>query len=202
MRTDRVPNEALLEAGLALMQQAGKGLEKVPTNSRAMMYRLRDGETVRVRTCNDHILVVLADSADEGARLNIEGTDHLLIVMPETPRISGPIIGYLVPTSIAVDAVRRTHAEWLASSPNTKGTNRTWNIWFDDESPKAGGFAKRWARYRLTGSATTNPRAGSVAPLGSARGGKLGEVIAAARKQIADAAGVPMDAVKITVQLD
>lgn len=202
MRTDRVPNEALLEAGLALMEQAGKPLEKVPTNSRAMMYRLRGRETVRVRTCNDHILVVLADSADEGARLNIEGTDFLLIVMPETPRTAGQIIGYLVPTLIAADAVRRTHAEWLASSPNTKGKNRTWNIWFDDESPKAGGFAKRWAQYRLTGSATTHPITASATPWGSARSGKLGEVIAAARQQIADAAGVPMDAVKITVQLD
>ena len=95
-----------------------------------MQYALPNGETVRVRTCNDHVLVALAASARKGAALNIEGTDHLLVVMPEIPRTGGSVIAYLVPTEIAVEAVRTTHADWLASNPNTKGKNRTWNIWF------------------------------------------------------------------------
>jgi hypothetical protein len=87
----RVSNESLLEAGLTLMREAGRPLERLPTNSRAMKFSLSSGETVRVRTCNDHVLVVLADRAEKGARLNIEGTDYLLIVMPEVPRTIGAV---------------------------------------------------------------------------------------------------------------
>jgi len=192
MRTGRIPNEALLEVGLTLMMRAGRPLERLKTNTRSMQYALPNGETVRVRTCNDHVLVALAASARKGSALNIEGTDHLLIVMPEIPRTAGAVIAYLVPTPVAVEAVRTTHADWLASNPNTKGKNRTWNIWFDEAS-KAGGFAKKWAMYRLPGSASTLKS--------TAASGTLGDVIAAAKQQIATAAGVPIDAVKITVEL-
>ena len=196
MQTGRVPNEELLEVGLSLMKRANRPLERLKTNTRSMQYALPNGETVRVRTCNDHVLVALAASARKGAALNIEGTDHLLIVMPEIPRTAGSVIAYLVPTKVAVDAVRTTHADWLASNPNTKGKNRTWNIWFDATS-KAGGFAEKWAKYRLPGFVSTlrltpSPTAASVT---------LGDVIAAAKQQIAAAAGVPIDAVKITVDL-
>ena len=89
MQTGRVPNEELLEVGLSLMKRANRPLERLKTNTRSMQYALPNGETVRVRTCNDHVLVALAASARKGAALNIEGTDHLLIVMPEIPRTAG-----------------------------------------------------------------------------------------------------------------
>lgn len=199
----RVDNQALLEAGLQLMKQAGKPLERLPTNSRAMKYSLSNGESVRVRTCNDHILVVLAESASPNAKLNIQGTDFLLIVMPEVPRTPGAVIAYLVPTVVAVEAVRRAHAEWLASGPATKGNNRTWNIWFSDDAAKSGGFAKKWAQYRLSGSVSTRTEGlpDSAVREGRRTSNKLGDVIAAAKKQIAEAAGVPLDAVKISVEL-
>ena len=196
MQAGRIPNEELVEIGLSLMKQANRPLERLKTNTRSMQYALLNGETVRVRTCNDHVLVALAASAKKGAALNIEGTDHLLIVMPEIPRTAGPVIAYLVPTDVAVEAVRTTHAHWLASNPNTKGKNRTWNIWFDKGSV-AGGFAEKWAKYRLPGSATTL----GPTPSPTAGRGTLGEVIAAAKQKIAAAAGVPIDAVKISVEL-
>lgn len=198
----KVDNEALLQAGLEAMAAAGKPLTKLPTKSRAMKYALADGKTVRVRTCNDHILVVLADSAGKSANLNIEGTDYLLIVMPEVPRTPGPVISYFVPCEVAVEAVRRTHAEWLASKPNTKGDNRTWNIWFDDNVSKAGGFAKKWAQYRLTTSGTTESLVRGAESTPHAYGKQtLADVIAAAKLQIAAAAGVSPDAVKITLEV-
>jgi hypothetical protein len=86
MNGDRVPNDALVGAGLKLMRDAGMPLERAPARGRAMIYRLSNGQTVRVRTCNDHVLVVLADESSETAKLNIEGTDHLLVIMPQTPR--------------------------------------------------------------------------------------------------------------------
>lgn len=196
MRTSRIPNETLLEAGLTLMKQTGRTLERVKTNTRSMQYVLPGGETVRARTCNDHVLIVLADSPKQGAALNIEGTDHLLIVMPEIPRTPGSVIAYFIPTTVVVKAARRTHADWLASNPNTKGENRTWNIWFD-EAAKAGGFAEKWAEYRLCGSASTLTLTSAPASVATT----LGDVIAVAKQQIAGAAGVSIDAVKITLEL-
>ena len=71
-----------------------------------MLYKMSDGQTVRVRTCNDHVLIAVADSPNPGARLNIEGTDWLLIVMPEVERTAGNIVAYLVPVQEAVAEVR------------------------------------------------------------------------------------------------
>src|SRR5690348_13725398 len=104
----KVPNFELLQAGIRLAEDNGIHLTRLESKSRAMVYRAPNGETVRVRTCNDHVLVAVASSPDESAKLNIEGTDKLLIVMPQVPRTSGPVVAYLVPTAVAVDAVRST----------------------------------------------------------------------------------------------
>ena len=176
-----------------------------------MVYALENGQKVRVRTCNDHILVVVADSPKPDARLNIEGTDYLLIVMPEKPRTRGAVIGYLVPTTVAVEAARRAHSEWLATSPATSGNNRTWNLWFDHLPTPHGDFATKWQQYRLGARASTTVAGTEEARVTtrkrpaeapqSQRGLSLGEVIAESRKRIAEAAGVPIDAVKISVNL-
>jgi len=193
----RVSNESLVAAGLELMRVAGHPLKRLNTGNRAMKYTLPNGQSVRIRTCNDHVLVVLAESVEPNAKLNIEGTDHLLIVMPRSPRAAGPVDAYFVPTVVAVEAARKAHAEWLASKPSTKGNNRTWNLWFDDQV-SSGGFAKTWAKYRLAGEASTS----NVAQSASGGPRSLGEVISTARQEIAIAAGVSVDAVKITVALD
>jgi len=193
----RVSNEVLAAAGIELMRLTGHSLTRVSTGSRSMKYTLANDESVRIRTCNDHVLVVLAENAKPNAKLNIEGTDHLLIVMPRIPRTDGPVDAYLVPTSVAVDAARKTHSEWLASRPSTKGNNRTWNLWFDDQAV-AGGFAKTWAKYRLAGEVSTS----KVAQKATSGARSLGAVISAARQDIANAAGVSVDAVKISVVLD
>jgi hypothetical protein len=165
-----------------------------------MKYRLPDGDTVRVRTCNDHVLVVVAESTRKDAALNIDGTDHLLIVMPEVAREPGPVIAYFVPTAVAVRAVRKAHSDWLDSNPSTKGNNLTWNLWFG-EAAKAGGFAAKWNQYRLPGRASTLAL-GSHSELGHSDTRPLGAVITEARKAIAAAAGVSIEAVKISVELN
>lgn len=200
---DRIPNEQLVAAGLKLMEENGKPLTRIPTKGRAMIYRTENGETVRIRTCNDHLLVILADRDEADARLNVEGTDHVLIVMPETQRTHGPIAAYLVPASIVVDAARTTHRNWLATNPNTKGDNRTWNLWFDESGPaKANGYAEKWAKYRLPGNVSTIPKPELPNPPAmSANGLKLGDVIAIAKRQIAEVAGVSPDAVRISIDL-
>ena len=88
-KTNRIENDTLLKAGLELMQASGKPLTKLASKGRAMLYQLPSGETVRARTSNDHILIVVAEKPTRDARLNIEGTDWLLIVMPEIERSHG-----------------------------------------------------------------------------------------------------------------
>ncbi len=200
--TDRVPNELLLNAGLSMMATEGNPLQRIQTGTRSMKYKLTNGKTVRVRTCNDHVLVVLADSPEPGAKLNIEGTDYLLIVMPEVPRQRGPVIAYFLPASTAADDVRRAHADWLASGPATKGNNRTWNIWFDDGPAVWFGFAQKWSKFRVGGHAEAQENASTPKVAIEPDERSLGAVIAKARSDIATAAGVPVEAVKITVALD
>ncbi len=193
---EKVPNSHLLDVGLKLMEQNGKPLKKLASKGRAMLYQLNNGETVRARTCNDHILIAVADSPAENAKLNIEVTDWLLIAMPETPRTAGDVIAYLIPTHIAVKEVRDTHRQWLATNPKTRGDNTTWNLWFDDAGPeKAGGYARKWSQYRLQGKKSTdsiNPgRHESVNPVKAE--------VDAARARIAKVAGVPVESVRISI---
>ena len=169
-----------------------------------MLYEMPNGQSVRVRTCNDHILVVVADKPTTDASLNIQGTDWLLIVMPEIERAEGKIIAYLVPTEEAEAAVRKSHGKWLSSNPNTKGQNTTWNLRFS-HSPSAmtgrtgkQGYHKHWARYRLEGEVTTEDIAGAHFGRASEPGSILTEV-ENARWRIARAASVDVESVKISI---
>ena len=204
-KPDRIDNEVLRDAGLALMRENGKPLTKLPGPGRSMRYAMPNGEEVRVRTSNDHILIVVADRPSADASLNIEGTDWLLIVMPEVERKAGNVIAYLVPTEEAVEAVRESHQAWLSSNPNTKGKNTTWNLWFDAPSGMASrdekqGYADKWTKYRLEGQVSTEE-------IMSAQGGQVSEPesikaeVEAARSRIARAAAVPPEAVEISIRL-
>ena len=191
----RIDNSALLNAGLELMRQNGTPLTKAPSKGRSMLYTMPNGESVRVRTCNDHILITLADKASDDARLNIEGTDWLLIVMPEEERTHGKVIGYLVPTEEAVAQARQTNRAWLDSNPNTKGDNRTWNLWFDSTHHISSGFAQKWAEYRLQGEAfTISEEAGEASPITDIKA-----EVDAVRQRLAKVAGVSSEAVKISI---
>lgn len=196
---DRVDGADLVEAGLAAMEAVGKSLTKLPSKGRAMLYGLPNGETVRVRTCNDHLLIVVADRPDANANLNIEGTDWLLVVMPEKERTPGNMVSYLVPTSVAVAEARRTHREWLDSAPDTKGDNRTWNLWFRADGPgKANDYAAKWAGYRLNATPATKSET-MPKPAPARPGGNIKEEVEKARRRIAEVAGVPVEAVRISI---
>src|SRR5205807_8783352 len=95
---ERIESEILVQAGLAAMNQSGKPLSRLPSKGRAMIYSMPDGQTVRLRTCNDHVLIVVGDTAAPDTRLNVEGTDWLLLVMPEIERAPGKTVSYLLPT--------------------------------------------------------------------------------------------------------
>ena len=50
VKSDRIDNDVLREAGLALMRENGKPLTKRPSPGRSMHYTMPSGESVRVRT--------------------------------------------------------------------------------------------------------------------------------------------------------
>ena len=150
----------LRRAGLELMRMNGKNLTKCISRGRSMIYEMTNGQKVRMRTSNDRTLIVNLNEVDE---LDIEiedtKTEWLLIVMPEIKRTAVRISAYLVPTKDAGDEIRRTHLAWEASNPNTKGSNTTWTLRFD-EYRMIGGYADKWEKYRLKGKViNTEPMA-------------------------------------------
>ena len=206
-RYSRVDNDVLVKAGLALVSKNGNPLTKQPSRGRSMIYRMKSGDSVRIRTCNDHVLVVIADDPqDINSKLNIQGTDWLLIVMPEIQRTAGRVISYLVPTDVAVEAVRKSHQAWIDSEPDTHGANTTWNLWFDISSSYSGTearilkheFERRWEEYRLKGSVLTSDFTEVQDDEEITIGGIKAE-IEIARRRIAHLARVEPQAVKISV---
>ena len=203
-RRERIDNEVLQKAGLVLMHENGKTLSKVPGPGRSMVYTMPNGDSVRLRTSNDHRLIVLADKPTEDAELNIEGTDWLLIVMPEVERKGGNVVAYLVPTKDAVEAVRERRRDWLSSNPKTSGKNTTWILpfsrFYSGSVAEEGkyNYSKNWAKYRLEGEVSTEDRERLLG--GSSKVDGIRAEVEAARKRIARAASVPSEAVRISIE--
>jgi hypothetical protein len=193
---NRIESRALVEAGLAVMEKAGKPITRLPSRGRAMIYALPDGKTVRVRTCNDHVLIVPSDGPEPEAKLGIEGTDWLLVVMPERERTQGKIIAYLIPTAEAVAEARRTHRDWLDSNPNTKGDNRTWTLGFQADGKNENNYSVVWAKHRLDSAVAVFDTAKTQA---AAEPSNIKVEVENARRRIAKVAGVPVEAVRIMI---
>ncbi len=210
MKAPKIPSSTLRDCALEQMKKNGTPLKAVHSGSRAMLYEMPDGRSVRIRTSNDPILVVAAESSEMDARLNIEGTDLLLITMPEKPRTPGPVKSFLVPADIAVNAVRDSHKKWLSTNPNTKGDNRTWNLWFDNTGRPSGGYAEKWSTYLLSESAdslseetltdTLAPSTLSI-PGATPRKETVADVIEGARQKISNLTGMPLDSIQIDIKL-
>ena len=203
---DRIDNEVLLNAGLVMMRNNGKSLKKISSPGRSMIFAMENGETVRVRTCNDHVLIVVADKPAENANLNIEGTNWLLIVMPAVERTAGRIIAYLVQTEIVASAIREGHKNWLNSNPNTKGKNTTWNLWFDknyygnDGRLEKHKYFEKWAEFRLEGEVSSLEIENELISQQQGNSVTIKKEIETARRRIAHAAAVLPEAVKIFVE--
>ncbi len=197
----RVSNRVLLAAALKLMRNNGYSLTDKYTAGRSNIYEMSDGQTVRVRTSNDPILVVLAEAPEPDAKLNIQGTDWLLFVMLEKKRTEGNIIGYLVPTQKAVNDVREAQQNWLSTRPNTKGNNRTWNIWFDESGRKTSNrYAEKWVDYRLEGTVSTHDVAAASSP-SEKPAFEIGQEIAAMQARIARGTGLPPNFIKVSIEI-
>lgn len=197
----KVDKEELLQAGLRLMQKSGKPLKKAPSNGTAKIFSLPNGETVRARTCNDHIMIVIADEPHLDAKLNIEGTDWVMLTMPETPRTPGPVVVYLLPTEKLISDARQSHGAWLKTHPRTNGRNTTWNLWFEGEGHPWNGYAKKWEEYRIPGAASTSDikTEGLSDTELKPNPSLLKDEIGLSRERIAKLAGVSVEAVRVSI---
>jgi hypothetical protein len=199
-----VESSALLAAALELMKQNGKPLTKRPGRGPAKLFALPGGDTVRVRTSNDHILVVTADQpSPQSAKLGIEGTAWLLLVMPVTERTPGDVVAYLVPTEKAVADTRAEQQKWLDAGANTAGDNKAWALYFGEKRPAyATDFQDAWRGYRLSGNIMIAPDGSLVQTAERGHTPEIGSIqaeVERARQRISTAAGVAPAAVRITI---
>jgi hypothetical protein len=76
-------------------------------------------------------------------------------------------------------------------------------LWFRTDGPeKASGYNEKWAKYRLAGTANAEAAPSAFLPSsGSKHSSGIKETVEGARKEIAEVAGVPVEAVKITINL-
>ena len=116
---NKIDNNLLREAGVELMKKNKMPLSNI-TCGKSMIGFTPCKKSVRIRTCNDHRLIITAKQPDPNARLNIEGTYWLLMVMPEHERTLGKIIGYLIPIAEIKEKMKMSHEAWLGTKPQTK----------------------------------------------------------------------------------
>ncbi len=155
MKSKRRHTEIFRKFGLDVMKKCGKPLTK-QSNTKALIYELANGESVRLKTNKNRVLIAKTDGPNIDAKQNLEVTNWILLVMPEVKGALDPVAAYLLPTSIVVDAFRSSHGKWLANpDTKTKGTNMTWVLRFDgshsgrSDKNELYGYADRWNIYRL-----------------------------------------------------
>jgi hypothetical protein len=171
-----------------LMSQTGRPLERLQGVSGRRgpvkeIYRMPNGQTVRLRTNRKRTLMTKADGPGSDDVLNFEGQQDFIGLVIPGPRDS--VECFLVPSDVAVEALRASHREWLSSHPGSTSDVRA--IHFDGDAEIAWeGFSEKWASYRLA-AATPATRS------------NLEQVIADSRRAIAAAAGKPESAVSISI---
>ena len=156
---NQIANKLLREAGVELMKKNKMPLGNI-TCGNSMIGLTPCKKSVRIRTSNDHRLIITANQPDPNASLNIEGTYWLLMVMPERERSLGKVIGYLIPTAEIKEKMKISHEAWLETKPQTSGNNQTWTLEFNkyigkrlDRHTKLGfDFFEKWKEYRLKDS--------------------------------------------------
>ncbi len=147
--TDKIPNSILKQCAIEMMATHEMPMEEVPTRGRSMIFSLRSGETVRLRTSNDPVLVVTIEPASDGPKMNIEGTDYLLFVMPEETRTWGAVKGYLVPTRKALKSVRETIERLFHDTDVWPSKPTALSVWFNETGRADGNYDEKWSGYLI-----------------------------------------------------
>ena len=156
---NKIDNKLLREAGVELMKKNKMPLSNI-TLGNSMIGLTPCKNSVRIRTSNEHRLIITANQPDPNASLNIEGTYWLLMVMPERERTFGKVIGYLIPTAVIKEKMKISHEAWLGTKPQTSGNNHTWTLEFKKNTGKrldrhkelGFKFFEKWKEYRFKDS--------------------------------------------------
>jgi hypothetical protein len=191
-----VPTQMLRLAFLEMMKAEKGAPERI--SETVEVYKLPSGETFRLRTNNKPALMAKVASGDVNARLPFESEDYVGIAIPVTD--DGIIECYLVPSAVAAKAMKDNHRKWLAADNSHARDNQHRLIRFDGNPNDSGhGFAQHWHQYMIgKTSLDVLPHDDTLVSLASANSG-LSEKIAACKKEIAEAAHVPVSAVSITI---
>jgi hypothetical protein len=119
---------ALRSIGLAALERTGCGPTRVASERRGQLYTMSDGRTVKLRTNNDRRVIVTTDDTRSNAKLDLEGCDFVLLVVPK----------------------QIANADWLASLPKTRDQNHTWQLFLNEGKPASGAnFSGKWHTYRI-----------------------------------------------------
>jgi hypothetical protein len=191
----KVPNRDLRQAFLTLMDRAGKPIERCPNATPGQrgpspeIYRLRTGQTVRLRTNNKPAAMALAKNGAVDAHLPFEDEDFLGIAF-----LSGEqkVAGYLVPSAVAAKAFREGHRLWLAADASHSRETKTRILFFDSEAKldrPHHNYDSKWSKYCL----------GEIDLEEAATPSSLDQEIAEARRRIALKAHRPESAVRISI---
>lgn len=141
--------EELRRVGLDAMKRCSGELTKSTTH-RGQIYYTVDKKLVRLRTNNDRLILTATDGTNPTAKLDLEGCDLVLLVVPRIKRMRGTVEVYLIPLQDIKSAFELSHRDWLKDA-NTKGSNFTWQLALDAAKPASmGGYAERWLKYRLS----------------------------------------------------
>jgi hypothetical protein len=157
--TTRMLRQAFLEAaaaaGFQLTRLQGVVGHRGPVRE---IYVMPDGRTVRLRTNRKRGLITSSDGTSPENQMNLEGQqDFIGIAIPGPRGNRGTAQFYLVPTEVAVAALREAHREWIARN-GTGMTSYVRSIWFDGEADLPWkGFATKWEQYRLTAVTSRGP---------------------------------------------
>jgi hypothetical protein len=192
-----IPTVTLRKAFISLMDQTGRPLLRVDERQRSRgpakeVYALPDGKTLRLRTNNMPALMVRVEDGSVDVPLPFENEDFVGIAFPAINK-TDTVIGYLVPTAVAAEAIRTAHRKWLAAKKSRSRDNNTRVLKFsgDTDLPWLG-YAKRWEEYCIGEiKIGDHPVAAAV--------NALDLEIANARRRIAAVAGKPESAIRISI---
>jgi hypothetical protein len=174
---------------VSFLSQTGRPLERFQgvTGRRGPVkeiYRMTNGQTVRLRTNRKRALMTVADGPNPNDALNFEGQQDFIGLA--IPGQRGSVESFLVPSDVAVEALRKAHRERLANG-HTGSTSDVRAIQLRRRCATGlGGISHKWAPYRLA-AATPTTRS------------NLEQVIADSRRAIAAAAGKPESAISISI---
>jgi hypothetical protein len=180
-------NQQLRDYFREQMAAAGVPIERVLGSTASQLWRItagpHAGKTLRLRTNRDYAVMSLAETPDPEATIpSLDDVDFSGIACVNR---SAEIECYLVPAARVVADMKAGHR---ASTEGGASGSKVRILYFRDKADREWyGYARKYADFRLGRQSAPSRRGG--------------DVVERARRMIAEAFGVPPEAVHISVDL-